>query len=116
MKAFILVLLFLSASVQISQADFTRIEDQQFIASGNIYSIGQFGPYPLSGIAITLNNQIMGRSSPYFTDRNGYFFFQNVPQGHYNLEIWLNPNVPLVRQVLIQYNNYGQAGLGSWQI
>ena len=91
-------------------------ENQQAVASGNVFSMGQYGPYPLAGIAVTLNHPNLGRSSPYYTNRQGYFFFQNVPPGNYNLEFWLNPNMPVIRNVQLVYNQYGQSNLGSWQI
>jgi hypothetical protein len=52
--------------------------------------------YPAQGIAVTLYNQTIGRSSPSYTDMYGMYYLYNVPAGSYYLEVWVsrNPNDP----------------------
>ena len=54
---------------------------------------GARGPVP--GIAVTLYNSAMGRSSPSYTDMYGMYYL-NAPAGSYNLEVWVSrdPRVP----------------------
>ena len=43
------------------------------------------------GIAVTIYNQYVGRSSPAYTDINGMYYIYNVPAGSYYLELWIYP-------------------------
>jgi hypothetical protein len=43
------------------------------------------------GIAVTIYNQYVGRSSPAYTDVNGMYYLYNIPAGTYYLELWIYP-------------------------
>lgn len=61
--------------------------------------------YPATNVAVTLKNTQGARSSPVYADRQGMFYFYNVPMGTHYLEIWWskNPNQkPKVFQVIVK--------------
>ena len=58
--------------------------------------------YPAAGVAVTVFNQQLGRSSPAYAGPDGMFYLYNIPQGYYYLEVWIQPGgAPLVYQVQI---------------
>jgi hypothetical protein len=52
--------------------------------------------YPAAGVAVTVYNQTMGRSSPAFAGADGMYYLYNIPPGNYYLEVWIYPNSPPV--------------------
>ena|SRR5215467_8532756 len=48
--------------------------------------------YPTAGIAVTVYNPRLGRSSPSYTDGYGMYYIYNVPPGSYYLELWVYPS------------------------
>jgi hypothetical protein len=46
--------------------------------------------YPAQGIAVTVYNQELGRTSPSYTDNNGMYYLNNIPPGGYFLEVWIS--------------------------
>lgn len=63
---------------------------------GRLDRTGPYGLYPAAGVAVTLFNPQVGRSSPAYTGMDGMYFIFNVPPGNYNLEIWPYPGSPPV--------------------
>jgi len=58
--------------------------------------------YPGAGIAVTVVNQQVGRSSPAYAGPDGMYYMYNIPAGSYYLEIWLYPGAPsLVYQIQV---------------
>jgi hypothetical protein len=58
--------------------------------------------YPAAGVAVTVYNQAVGRSSPAYVGADGMYYLYNVPPGYYYLEVWINPGgVPVVYQIEI---------------
>lgn len=56
------------------------------------------------GIAVTVSGQHTGRSNPAHSNDNGMFYIQNIPEGTYQLEIWLSPDTsvpPLVYNIRV---------------
>jgi hypothetical protein len=51
-------------------------------------SVGAFRPVPY--VLLTLRTSSKGRSARIYSSRDGEFWFHNVPQGIYVLEIWRN--------------------------
>jgi hypothetical protein len=44
---------------------------------------------PISGVTVSLVNPTLGRSTPVFSQANGYYFFPNVPAGqNYYIEAY----------------------------
>ena len=64
--------------------------------------------YPAAYIAVTLNNEKMGRSSPAYTDADGMYYLYRVPPGEYRLEIWLHqtPNPSFVYKIVVYDQSY----------
>ena len=54
-----------------------------------VHAANQYVAAP--GIAVTIYNQYVGRSSPAYTDINGMYYLYNVPAGSYYLELWIYP-------------------------
>lgn len=46
--------------------------------------------YPAIGIAVTVYNQQLGRTSPSYTDAGGMYYLNNIPAGSYYLEVWIS--------------------------
>jgi hypothetical protein len=60
--------------------------------------------YPAAGVAVTVYNQSAGRSSPAHAGQDGLYYLNNVPAGHYTLEIWVSPDPrvpPTVYQIQV---------------
>jgi hypothetical protein len=47
--------------------------------------------HPAAGIAVTVYNQKLGRSSPAHTGPDGMYYLYNVLAGSYYLEVWVDP-------------------------
>ncbi len=43
---------------------------------------------PVSGVTVSLVSPALGRSTPAFSQPNGYYFFTNVPPGTYYIEAY----------------------------
>jgi Carboxypeptidase regulatory-like domain len=69
--------------------------------------------YPAAGMAVTVYNQVVGRSSPAYAGRDGMYFLYNIPPGYYYLEVWLNPGKPIVYQIQVvePYTDVAQIGV-----
>ena len=58
--------------------------------------------YPAAGVAVTVYNQGVGRSSPAYTGTDGMYYLYNVPPGYYYLEVWIYPGgAPIVYQIQV---------------
>ena len=62
---------------------------------------GSGRPYPAVSVRVTLNHAQRGRSASSYTGTDGIFYLQNVPAGTYNLEIWPNPDQPIVYTITV---------------
>ena len=60
------------------------------IVRGRVQRLYPNGVFPLPGIAVTLYNQAYGRTSAFWTDQAGMYYF-TVPPAVYYLEIWPIP-------------------------
>lgn len=52
------------------------------------------------GVAVTLYNPSLGRTTPSYTDVYGMYYLYNIPPGAYYLEIWTS-NPPMVFQIQV---------------
>ncbi len=78
--------------------------DAAFAATvrGRLDRRGPYGFYPAAGVAVTVNNPQMGRSSPAYTGTDGMYYLFNIPPGNYTLEIWPYPQTgPLLFPVTV---------------
>lgn len=50
--------------------------------------------YPAAGVAVTVVNQQVGRSSPAYAGPDGMYYLYNIPPGYYYLEVWTYPGAP----------------------
>jgi hypothetical protein len=58
------------------------------VVRGVLFRLGPYGPYPAVNVLLTLFSPSMGkRSAPSYTGGDGMYYFYNVPQGQYALEI-----------------------------
>jgi hypothetical protein len=58
--------------------------------------------YPAGGVAVTVVNQTVGRSSPAYAGPDGMYYLYNVPAGYYYLEVWINGGgQPIVYQIRV---------------
>jgi len=57
--------------------------------------------YPAAGYAVTVSSAQTGRSSPARVGADGMYYILNVPPGAYYLEIWVNPQSPMVYQIYV---------------
>lgn len=58
--------------------------------------------YPGAGMAVTVFNQQMGRSSPAYAGPDGMYYIYNVPAGYYYLEVWIYAGgAPVVYQISV---------------
>jgi hypothetical protein len=56
--------------------------------------------YPAAGLAVTVYNQGLGRSSPAYSGADGMYYLYNIPPGYYYLEVWIGAQ-PMVYQVQV---------------
>jgi hypothetical protein len=56
--------------------------------------------FPAGGIAVTVYNAQLGRTSPSTTDGNGMYYLNNIPPGGYYLEVWVS-NPPRVYPIQV---------------
>jgi len=56
--------------------------------------------FPAAGIAVTVFNEQLGRTSPSTTDGAGMYYLNNIPAGGYNLEVWVS-NPPRVYSIQV---------------
>jgi len=58
--------------------------------------------YPAAGVAVTVFNQAVGRSSPAYAGPDGMYYLYNIPPGYYYLEVWIYPGgAPVVYQIQV---------------
>jgi hypothetical protein len=50
--------------------------------------------YPATGVAVTLFNQSLGRTTPAYAGPDGLYYFYNIRPGSYYLEVWTSQNGP----------------------
>ena len=62
--------------------------------------------YAAPYVPVTLENGIRGRSSVAYSGTDGMYYLYNVPPGDYYLQIWLNPNEPLVYRITVANGPY----------
>jgi hypothetical protein len=70
--------------------------------------------YPAAGVAVTVVNQSVGRSSPAYAGPDGMYYLYNVPPGVYYLEVWVYPGAaPMVYQIQVvePYTDIPQVGI-----
>ena len=70
--------------------------------------------YPAAGVAVTVSNQQVGRSSPAYAGADGMYYLYNVPPGYYYLEVWIYPGgAPVVYQIQVidPYTDTAQIGV-----
>jgi hypothetical protein len=58
------------------------------VVRGMLYRVGPYGRYPAVNVLVTLYSRYIGRSARSYTSRDGMYYFYNVPEGKYVLEIW----------------------------
>jgi|ERR1039457_1804587 hypothetical protein len=71
---------------------------------GRLDGRGPYGAYPVPRIAVTLSNPAYGRSAPVFSDYQGIYYFFNIPPGPHTLEVWVNPNQPIIFNIFVNPN------------
>jgi hypothetical protein len=52
--------------------------------------------YPAAGVAVTVFNQQVGRSSPAYAGPDGMYYLYNVRPGIYYVEVWVRASGPPV--------------------
>jgi hypothetical protein len=58
--------------------------------------------YPGAGVAATVFNPQVGRSSPAYAGPDGMYYIYIVPPGAYNLEVWIYPGgAPILYQIQV---------------
>jgi carboxypeptidase family protein len=57
--------------------------------------------FPVAGVAITLFSNAYGRSAVTYSGGDGMYYFYNVPQGPYVVEIWFSGQPRPVGNVLV---------------
>jgi hypothetical protein len=70
--------------------------------------------YPAAGVAVTVFNQQLGRSSPAYAGPDGMYYLYNIPAGYYYLEVWIYPGgAPVVYQIQVfePYTDIPQIGV-----
>lgn len=52
--------------------------------------------YAATGVAVTIYDQSMGRTTPAYAGSDGFYYLYNIPAGSHYLEVWTSrdPNVP----------------------
>ena len=77
------------------------------VVRGMLFRLGPYGPYPAVNVLLTLFSPSMGkRSAPSYTGGDGMYYFYNVPQGQYVLEIWGYGPTPIVYQINVLNRPY----------
>lgn len=71
-----------------------KSQAQNRIVQGSLMQNYSYGAYqtvvPLSNIPVTIFSPVQNvRSSPSLTDIYGRYYFYNIPDGQYQLEIWI---------------------------
>ena len=61
--------------------------------------------FPAQGIAVTVYNPQLGRSSPAYSGPDGMYYLYNIPTGSYTLEVWAS-NSPLLFQIQVYPQPY----------
>lgn len=53
-------------------------------------------PYAATGVAVTIYDQSMGRTTPAYAGTDGFYYLYNIPAGSHYLEVWTSrdPSVP----------------------
>ena len=60
------------------------------------------GVSPAIYVPVTLNSARLGRSTPAYTDQQGFYALYHVPVGEdYNVEIWTTPQQPYIHQIRV---------------
>ena len=60
---------------------------------------------PAAGLAVTLSDHKEFRSAPAHVGNDGMYYLANIPAGQYYLEVWVNPQTPLVYEVKVAEPN-----------
>ncbi len=68
----------------------TAAEAQQVTLRGLLQRTGPYGAYPATGIPVTVNSAVLGRSGAVYSGNDGMYYLY-VPPGQYALEVW---NIP----------------------
>jgi hypothetical protein len=72
-----------------------------------VYADGKGGEVPARNIRVTLNHPTLGRSaSAYSSFNDGMYYVPNVPPGAYRLEVWIEPEKPIVYEIHVQPTAY----------
>jgi hypothetical protein len=80
-----------------------------------VHAANQYAAAP--GIAVTIYNQYVGRSSPAYSDVNGMYYLYNIPAGTYYLELWIHPGGnPVVYPITVgePYTDIPQIPMPIW--
>lgn len=72
---------------------------------GKIERKTAYGIYPATSVEVTLSARNRGRSSPAYTDNQGFYYLHNIPPGKYVLEIWVG-QTPVTRQIRVLNRPY----------
>lgn len=60
------------------------------IVQGTVFKIEKQKKTPFNSIPVTLYNMDKdSRTDPSITDINGSYYFYNIPEGEYKLEVWI---------------------------
>ena len=60
---------------------------------------------PAAGTAVTVSDHKDFRSARASVGSDGMYYLANIPAGQYYLEVWVNPQQPLVYQVTVAEPN-----------
>jgi hypothetical protein len=61
------------------------------------------GVFPAVYVQVTVYNQFTARSVPAVTGQDGMYYLTGIPFGDYYLEVWTNPQQPLVYPIRVAY-------------
>jgi hypothetical protein len=61
----------------------------QTTVAGQLFRQTPYGPYGAQGMMVTVDNSMIGRSYPSYSNQDGWFVLYNIPPGDYNLELWV---------------------------
>ena len=61
------------------------------------------GPYAAAYVPVTVYNSVISRSGAVVTGQDGMYYIRGVPFGNYYLEVWVQPQTPLVYQIVVAY-------------
>jgi Carboxypeptidase regulatory-like domain len=70
---------------------FAAIDARAVTVRGRVERQTSYGQVAAGAVKVTLNSTASGRSSPAYTDPQGYYYIYNVPAGTYTLEVWSGP-------------------------